>query len=219
MTAEPPRDGTPAAPASVLAALAKQRVMAIVRSSDPQHGAGLAARLISAGLRVVEVSMSTPRALEIVGGLARQYGDTAYVGVGTVLDAATAVQAAQVGAQFVVAPTLNAEVIQAATEHGLASFPGCATPSEMQRAVELGATAVKLFPASLWKPRAIADVLHAMPHLGCVPTGGVGLDDIEPWLSAGAIAVGLGSCLENGADAVMARVRSAAPGNIAREAL
>jgi 2-dehydro-3-deoxyphosphogluconate aldolase/(4S)-4-hydroxy-2-oxoglutarate aldolase len=162
--------------------------------------------------------MQTPRALEIVDGLVRQFGGTAHVGVGTVLDAATTAEAARIGARFVVAPNLNAKVVQAAAGHGLASFPGCATPSEMQRAVELGATAVKLFPASLWTPRAMTDVLHAMPHLGCVPTGGVGLDDIAPWLRAGAIAVGLGSCLEDGADAAMARVRSAALGSAVKEA-
>jgi 2-dehydro-3-deoxyphosphogluconate aldolase/(4S)-4-hydroxy-2-oxoglutarate aldolase len=183
--------------------------MAIVRSSDADQAAALAERLIGAGLQVVEVSMQIPCALQIVKDLVGRHGKAAHVGVGTVLDEATAAHAAQAGAQFIVAPTLNADVVQAARHYGMASFPGCATPTEMQRAIELEATAVKLFPASLWTPRALADILHAMPHLSCVPTGGVRLDEITQWLSAGATAVGLGSSLEQGIEAVLAQVRQA----------
>jgi 2-dehydro-3-deoxyphosphogluconate aldolase/(4S)-4-hydroxy-2-oxoglutarate aldolase len=187
--------------------------MAIVRAGDAEQAYTAATRLVDAGLRVVEVSLGTPQALDAVERLVRRHDGVAAIGVGTVLDAADVDRAAGIGASFIVAPTLNPAVVRTAAEHGLASFPGCATPSEMWQAAGLGATGVKIFPASLWTPRALADLLHALPGLRCVPTGGVRLDDIPAWLAAGALAVGLGSALAG--DSAVARVLEAvslAPG-------
>lgn len=180
---------------AVLAALQAQRVMAIVRVGDAGQAYAAGARLIDAGLRVVEVSLGTPQALDAVEKLVSRAGHTAAIGVGTVLDAADVDRAGGIGASFIVSPTLDPAVVEATVAGGLASFPGCATPSEMVRAAGLGATGVKIFPASLWTPQAVADLLHALPSLRCVPTGGVRLDDIPSWLAAGALAVGLGSAL------------------------
>ncbi len=200
-------------PDAVLGALRAQRVMAIVRAGDAEQAYTAATRLVGAGLRVVEVSLGTPQALDAVERLVRRHDGVAAIGVGTVLDAADVDRAAGIGASFIVAPTLNPAVVTAAAAHGLASFPGCATPSEMWQAAGLGATGVKIFPASLWTPRALADLLHALPGLRCVPTGGVRLDDIPAWLAAGALAVGLGSALAG--ESAVARVLEAvslAPG-------
>ena len=201
------------APDAVLGALQAQRVMAIVRAGDAGQAYTAATRLIDSGLRAVEVSLSTPQALDAVERLVRRHDGAAAIGVGTVLDAADVARAAGIGASFIVAPTLNPAVVRAAAAHGLASFPGCATPSEMWHAAGLGATGVKIFPASLWTPQALADLLHALPALRCVPTGGVRLDDIPAWLAAGALAVGLGSALAD--ESAVARVLEAvslAPG-------
>jgi 2-dehydro-3-deoxyphosphogluconate aldolase / (4S)-4-hydroxy-2-oxoglutarate aldolase len=182
--------------------------MAIVRAGGAEQAYAAASRLIEAGLRAVEVSLSTPQALDAVERLAREPGGDVTIGVGTVLDPADVGRAAAIGASFIVAPTLNPAVVAAAAGHGLASFPGCATPSEMVHAAELGATGVKIFPASLWTPQALADLLHALPGLRCVPTGGVRLDDVPAWLAAGALAVGLGSALAG--ESAVARVLEAA---------
>lgn len=200
------------AAAAVLRALSEQRIMAIVRASDAERALAIASGLIDAGLRVVEVSMGTPRALDVIARLVGRYEGTALIGVGTVLDAETVCHAAAIGAQFIVAPTLNPDVVMAASAHGLASFPGCATPSEMEHASRLGTTGIKVFPASLWRPQALSDVIRALPSLRCVPTGGIGLDDLASWLDAGAIAVGLGSALAQGSPAVVARARAAVAG-------
>ena len=192
---------------AVLGALQAQRVMAIVRAGDAGQAYAAGARLIDAGLRVVEVSLGTPRALDAVEKLVSRPGHTAAIGVGTVLDPADVDRAAGIGASFIVSPTLDPAVVEATVARGLASFPGCATPSEMVRAAGLGAAGVKIFPASLWTPQAMADLLHALPSLRCVPTGGVRLDDIPSWLAAGALAVGLGSALAD--ESAVARVLEA----------
>jgi 2-dehydro-3-deoxyphosphogluconate aldolase / (4S)-4-hydroxy-2-oxoglutarate aldolase len=193
---------------TVLGALQAQRVMAIVRAGDAGRAYAAGARLIDAGLRVVEVSLGTPRALDAVEKLVSRHGHTAAIGVGTVLAAADVDRAAGIGASFIVSPTLDRDVVETTVARGLASFPGCATPSEMWQAAGLGATGVKIFPASLWTPQAMADLLHALPGLRCVPTGGVRLDDIPSWLAAGALAVGLGSALAD--ESAVARVLEAA---------
>jgi 2-dehydro-3-deoxyphosphogluconate aldolase/(4S)-4-hydroxy-2-oxoglutarate aldolase len=97
-----------------------------------------------------------------------------------------------------VAPTLDVEVVRQARRAGVLAVPGTATPTESLAAVLAGARLVKLFPASLWSPRAVRDVLAAMPELPLVPTGGIGLDDVAAWWKHGAVAVGLGSALSRG---------------------
>jgi len=104
------------------------------------------------------------------------------------------------GARLLVTPTLEPEVISTAQRYGAATVIGTATPTEMLRAQSLGADLVKIFPASQWTPKTLADVLQALPQLRCVPTGGVTLDNAPDWIAAGAVAVGIGSALTRGDD-------------------
>jgi 2-dehydro-3-deoxyphosphogluconate aldolase/(4S)-4-hydroxy-2-oxoglutarate aldolase len=127
--------------------------------------------------------------------------------VGTVLRAREVTAAARAGAEFIVSPSFDSEVLGATQALGLLSVPGVATPSEAVRAKLLGADFQKLFPASAWSPAVMSDVLAALPDLGFIPTGGVSLDDAPLWIRAGAVAVGLGGALTRGArDDVPARV-------------
>jgi 2-dehydro-3-deoxyphosphogluconate aldolase/(4S)-4-hydroxy-2-oxoglutarate aldolase len=183
---------------ALVAALAVDRVLAIVRTSQTEDARHAAADLVDAGLRVVEVSLTTPGAWEVVEWLVGYAPPEVVVGVGTVLTADAARRAARCGAAFLVSPVLDTEVLTVGRDCGLAVVPGCATPSEMWRAIRCGATAVKIFPASTWTPRALADLLTPLPDLPCVPTGGVADDDVPAWLAAGALAVGLGSSLTDG---------------------
>jgi 2-dehydro-3-deoxyphosphogluconate aldolase/(4S)-4-hydroxy-2-oxoglutarate aldolase len=105
------------------------------------------------------------------------------------------------GAQFLVTPTLDRDVIETAHTYGLAVIPGVGTATEALTAMRYGADAVKLFPASQHVPRSLRDLLAALPQLSVIPTGGIGLDDVPQWLDAGAMAVGLGSELTRGQDA------------------
>jgi 2-dehydro-3-deoxyphosphogluconate aldolase/(4S)-4-hydroxy-2-oxoglutarate aldolase len=174
-------------------ALRAERIIAILRSQDAEEAVATGNRLVAAGIRILEVSLNTPGALAAIAELSSRSG--AIVGAGTVLTADAARQAADAGARFYVSPTLDIDTIDAAHERGMAAVPGCATPSEMLRAHGAGAEAIKVFPATMWTPAGLANVVRAMPFLSLVPTGGIGVDDARPWLSAGATALGMGSSL------------------------
>lgn len=188
-------------------AIAEQKVIAIVRGGD-RRGAETSARtLLSAGLRVVEVSLVTPSALRVIEELATSRPPGAFVGAGTVLDAAQAEHAISAGAQFLVTPAFSPEVCAAAGRLGVPVVSGVSTPTEALAATAAGSAAVKWFPASAFSPRALADVLQALPHVNVIPTGGVGTDDVSSWLEAGAVAVGMGGALLGvDADVTSARV-------------
>ncbi|MFC4948210.1 bifunctional 4-hydroxy-2-oxoglutarate aldolase/2-dehydro-3-deoxy-phosphogluconate aldolase [Pseudonocardia sp. GCM10023141] len=177
------------------AAVAEQGVVAIVRERSGPAALERAMALVDAGVRVVEVSLTTPDALPTITALAAAAGDRALVGAGTVVDVDQARQAVAAGARFLVAPVLCEQVIAYAAASGVGVLPGAATPTEMLAAHRAGADLVKVFPATTWTPRALADVLVALPHLRLVPTGGVGLADAPEWVRHGAVAVGIGSAL------------------------
>lgn len=181
----------------VMSALTEQGVVGIVRAPDADHGAAAARTLLDAGLRVVEVSLTTPGALDVVASLAAP-GRT--IGAGTVRTLADARDAHAAGAAFLVSPLLDVDVVRYAVAHDLAVLPGCLTPSEMSTAVLAGAQAVKIFPAQLWSPAGLRGLLEAMPDLRCVPTGGVSPETAPAWVSAGALAVGMGGSLTRSPD-------------------
>ncbi|ADI06046.1 2-dehydro-3-deoxyphosphogluconate aldolase/4-hydroxy-2-oxoglutarate aldolase [Streptomyces bingchenggensis BCW-1] len=203
------------------AALA-QRIFAIIRSDSYDHATATADTLLSAGLTTVEFSLTTPFALEAVTTLVREVGDEAVIGAGTVLDAASARMAVDAGARFLVSPSLDPEVIRTGHRYGLPVFPGVATPTEMVRALELGADALKLFPASAHSPRWVRDVRAALPQAALLPTGGVTVADAPEWIAAGAVACGMGSALSEGdrdvvakrAAELLARLQDVAPADV-----
>ncbi|UNO39328.1 bifunctional 4-hydroxy-2-oxoglutarate aldolase/2-dehydro-3-deoxy-phosphogluconate aldolase [Streptomyces sp. MST-110588] len=200
------------------AALA-QRVFAIVRSETYDEASATADTLLSAGITSLEISLTTPFALEAVTTLARELGNDAVIGAGTVLDAASARMAVDAGARFLVSPSLDPEVIRTGHRYGVPVFPGVATPTEMVRALELGADAVKLFPASACHPGWLKDVRAALPQAAVLPTGGVSVESAPEWIAAGAVAVGMGAALSEGdretvskrAADLLARLADAAP--------
>ncbi|WP_432092911.1 bifunctional 4-hydroxy-2-oxoglutarate aldolase/2-dehydro-3-deoxy-phosphogluconate aldolase [Streptomyces sp. bgisy100] len=200
------------------AALA-QRVFAIVRTESYDQAAATADTLISGGISSLEISLNTPFALEVVTTLTREVGDDALIGAGTVLDAQTARMAIDAGARFLVSPGLDEEVIRTGHRYGIPVFPGVASPSEMMRALELGADALNLFPASGRDPRWLRDVRAELPQAPLLPTGGVSVESAPEWIAAGAAACGLGSALSEGdrtavakrAADLLARLADAAP--------
>jgi len=178
-------------------AVAAQGVIGIVRAKDPATAAEDAGALIDAGLHAVEVSLTTPDALQVIRDLAAANPDI-WVGAGTVLDEVAVVAAVDAGARFLVAPHTTEATIRAARRRGVPIVPGAATPTEALRALEVGATMVKLFPASLYGPSVVRDMLAALPQVPLVPTGGVTRETAQDYLSAGATAVGMGSGLTRG---------------------
>ncbi|MDF3289916.1 MULTISPECIES: bifunctional 4-hydroxy-2-oxoglutarate aldolase/2-dehydro-3-deoxy-phosphogluconate aldolase [Streptomyces] len=179
------------------AALA-QRVFATIRTDSYDQAAGMADTLLSAGITTLEISLTTPFALEAVTTLVREVGDDAIIGAGTVLDAASARMAVDAGARFLAAPNLDAEVISTGHRYGIPVFPGAATVNEIVRSLELGADAVMLFPASAVGPEWLEDVRTALPQAPLLPTAGITPDSAPRWLAAGAVACGLGAPLVEG---------------------
>ncbi|MCC5036190.1 bifunctional 4-hydroxy-2-oxoglutarate aldolase/2-dehydro-3-deoxy-phosphogluconate aldolase [Streptomyces sp. WAC 00631] len=179
-------------------AVLAQRLLAIVRADSYDRAAVQAETLVSAGVAGLEISLTTPFALEAVTTLTLELGDDAVVGAGTVLDGEAARAAVDAGARFLVSPSLEPEVIRTGHRYGVPVFPGVATPTEMVRALELGADALKLFPASGHSPRWLADVRAALPQAPLLPTGGVTVESAPEWIAAGAVACGMGSALTEG---------------------
>ncbi|MCX4726054.1 bifunctional 4-hydroxy-2-oxoglutarate aldolase/2-dehydro-3-deoxy-phosphogluconate aldolase [Streptomyces sp. NPDC090052] len=178
-------------------AVTAQRVFGIVRTPGPEEAVAAADAVLDAGLHAVEIALTTPGALRAVAQLTgRRPG--ALIGAGTVLDAAAARAAVEAGARFLVSPSLHPEVIRTGHRYGVPVFPGVATPTEMVRALEEGADALKLFPASAVPPSWLRDVRAALPQAPVIPTGGVTIENAPEWIAAGAVACGMGSALTSG---------------------
>jgi 2-dehydro-3-deoxyphosphogluconate aldolase/(4S)-4-hydroxy-2-oxoglutarate aldolase len=187
-------------PETVLAALRRTRLMAIVRTAANHAIPGIVETLAQAGVCAVEIALATPDTVTAIHEVASRDIPGLALGAGTVLDTGAAAAVLQAGAGYFVSPTVIPEVIRFARERGVAVFPGAYTPTEVLTAMNLGATAVKLFPASVGGPGYIKALLDPLPTAQLVPTGGVTLESIPDYLSAGAMAVAIGSPLFRDAD-------------------
>lgn len=177
-----------------LTRLADQRVLPILRGSEPAALADVVDAVVAGGFDVIELTLSS---LDPIGDLrgARDRHPTAVLGMGTVLapDQVREVHAA--GADFVVTPVTDVAVIDAAVACGVPIIVGALSPTEVLVAHRSGAAAVKIFPAGRLGPGYLTDVGSVMPQVQLVPTGGIGEADIDDYLDNGAMAVGLGSSL------------------------
>lgn len=173
---------------AVLNDIREARAIAILRSNDHAIGRGALAAAVRGGFRVLEVTLSTPGAVEIIADLARD--EHLLVGAGTVLTVEQARSTARVGARFLVSPVMDVEVIAEANRLGCIMIPGCATPTELWNAHRAGAALQKLFPAPAGGPTWLRSVLAPMPFLRVIPTNGVEVENATEWLAAGAFAVG-----------------------------
>lgn len=178
---------------AIVDALIARGAIAVVRLPTPEWGAEAVGALASGGVTAIEVTMTTPGALKLIGQLA---GNSALlVGAGSVLTADNARQAIDAGAKYVVSPVFDADVLATAHTYDCAALPGAYTPTEMLQAYKAGADLVKVFPADTLGPGYLKAVLAPMPFLELIPTGGVTPDNVGSWLGGGAVAVGLGGSL------------------------
>lgn len=173
---------------AVLESFASHQCSAILRTDDARAVRPALDAAVRGGFRIVEVTMTTPDALAHVAAL-REQRDLV-VGAGTVLTLADAEAAAAAGAQFLVSPVVDPEVIAFARDHDLVSVPGTATPTEMMTAHRAGADLVKLFPGPAIGPAFVQAVRGPMPFLRVFPTHGVDEDNCVSWLDAGSFGVG-----------------------------
>ena len=179
----------------ILAMLENPGVIAVVRAKSAEQVRPLSEALIDAGFRAIEITMTTPNALEAIREASAQFSKIASIGVGTVLNAETARRALDAGAEFIVSPITKPEIAQVAGAAARPVMLGAYTATEAQLAFEAGTDYVKLFPADTLGPAYIKALRAPLPHLRIVPTGGVTLDNIFDFFAAGCPAVGLGSSL------------------------
>ncbi len=172
-------------------------VIAIMRAESSDQLIAAADAIKAGGVRVIEVTMTTPGALDVIAAATRRYGDEVLFGAGSVLDAETARAAILAGAGFIVAPTLKAATVALCNRYSVPVMPGIFTPTEALTAWEAGADMVKLFPASFGGPDLIKAIRAPLPQLEVVPVGGVNLDTAAAFIRKGAAALGVGSSLVN----------------------
>jgi 2-dehydro-3-deoxyphosphogluconate aldolase/(4S)-4-hydroxy-2-oxoglutarate aldolase len=181
----------------ILAALSQHRLVAIVRGISMDAADATAESLVAGGIRMLEVTMNTPGALGIIARWCERYEGRVHIGAGTVLNKAMAQQAVAAGAQFLISPNLDEDVIRYGAERGIEMWPGVLTPTEIVRACEAGATAVKVFPASIFGARYFKEIRGPLDHIPLIAVGGVDLENAADFLNAGAVAVGVGGNLVN----------------------
>lgn len=177
---------------STLEEVARTGIVAVVRVPDSSRLIQVVRAMYEGGVTCVEITMTTPNALEVIHAATREMGDQACIGVGTVLDPETARAAILAGAQYIVAPTLNEDVIRMAHRYSKPVVPGAFTPTEILRAWEAGADVVKVFPASVGGPAYFKAIKGPLPHIKLSPTGGVNLDTAGDFIRAGAEFLGVG---------------------------
>ena len=172
----------------VIAELTDPGIIAVVRAQSRGQVLPLSEALLAGGVRAIEITTSTPEAIEAIREVSKALGNSAIIGVGTVLDVATCHAACEAGAEFVVSPVTKPELVTVAHAHDRPVMLGAYTPTEAQTAHEAGSDFVKIFPADGLGPRFIKNLLAPLPHLRLVPTGGITVENATEFLNAGCAA-------------------------------
>ena len=177
------------------AVLTDTRVVAVLRAAHAKDYAPVIEALQRGGVVSIELTLSTPGVWDELPRLQERFGDALEIGVGTVTAAAEAETALDLGAAYIVTPVTDPDVITACVRRGVAVYPGGLTPTELHAGWKLGATAVKVFPASTVGPGYVSQLRGPFPDIRVIPSGGVDIDDVPDWIRAGALAVSLGGPL------------------------
>lgn len=170
-------------------------VVAVVRRPPYDKAVRITDALVAGGVRALEITVDSDRALELIALLNERYGEKVLVGAGTVLDAQTAEKAIEAGAQFIFSPVLDEETVTTTIRHEVISIPGVMTPTEVWQGYRMGADLLKIFPGSSLGVNYIKELSAPLGQIPMMPTGGVTLDNVAEFIRAGAVAVGLGSSL------------------------
>jgi len=177
--------------------LEQHKIIAIIRGLTPEQGRLTVDALYQGGVRFVEATMNTAGATAMIAEWREQYEQRMLIGAGTVLDLGMAKEAYAAGAQFLVTPNTDLDVIEYALYKGIGIFPGAFTPTEIVDAWKAGATAVKLFPMSALGISYFKEIRAPLDQIRIVPTGGIHLGNIAEFIQAGAYGLGMGNVLVN----------------------
>lgn len=181
----------------LLSKIKEGKIVAVIRGALPEQIVLIAEALSKGGITSLEITVESPRAIYAIEKLSMTFGDKLIIGAGTVLDSETARAAILAGAKFIFSPNVDEKTIQLTKRYGIISIPGALTPTEIIKAFESGGDIVKVFPASVLGPKYLRDIKGPLPHIPLMPTGGINTENINHYLSAGAVAVGVGGSLVN----------------------
>jgi len=179
----------------ILSLLTDPGIIAVVRAKTAAQILPLSEALLAGGLIAIEITMTTPNAIDAIRQAREKLGERALIGVGTVLDAETCQAAITAGAEFIVTPICRTELVAIAQAADRPIMLGAYTPTEAQLAYEAGADFIKIFPADTLGPGYMKSLRAPLPHLRIVPTGGVDVHNVADFLKAGCTALGVGSSL------------------------
>ena len=179
---------------TTLSSLLETKIIAIIRGANPGDVLKIAKALYEGGVKALEITLNSPKALSVIEQVADEIGNQVLVGAGTVLDAEAAKAAITAGAKFIISPTVDVNTIKMTRRYGIVSIPGAYTPTEILKAYSNGGDIIKVFPASAG-PQYIKDIRGPLAHIPLMPTGGVTLENIKEFQKAGGVAFGIASAL------------------------
>ncbi|MEL0096717.1 MAG: bifunctional 4-hydroxy-2-oxoglutarate aldolase/2-dehydro-3-deoxy-phosphogluconate aldolase [Planctomycetaceae bacterium] len=178
-----------------LSRMMESGIVAVIRADSGELLADVAEALVAGGVDVMEVTFTVPNAVEVIQEVKRRIGDKILLGAGTVLDTETCRAAILAGAEFIVSPSTDVEVIKLCRRYDKIVTPGIFTPTEAVTAWQAGADILKVFPADIGGPAHIKGLRGPLPQCRFMPTGGVNLDTAADFLRAGSVALGVGGAL------------------------
>lgn len=185
---------------NVITKICEKGIVAVVRADSSDQAKKIADACIKGGVAALEITFTVPGAQDVIRDLAKTYTNgEIIVGAGTVMDAETARIAILEGAQYVVSPYMNLDMIKMCNRYRIACMPGAMSIKEVVQGMEAGAEIIKVFPGELFGPKIIKSIKGPIPYAKLMPTGGVNLDNVADWIKAGAVAVGAGGSLIGGA--------------------
>lgn len=179
----------------ILNGIEESGIIAVLRLDDISQFDNIVDALLNGGVNTLEITLTTPNALELIKSFAGKNRNDFYLGAGTVLTPDDAKNVVKAGAQFIVSPILDFGIIEFANKNDIAVLPGAYTPTEIYRAWQAGADVVKVFPATSLGPKYFGDIRGPMPFLKLTPTGGVDVNNAADFIKAGASFLGAGTAM------------------------
>ena len=179
--------------ADILEKVKELGLLAVIRGPSPELTVKMVEALVAGGVLGIEITYSTPNAEEVVRTLCGKFGDSIILGMGTLTKPEQALSAKEAGANFLVSPICEPNLVKEMVSIGLLTMAGALTPTEVLQAYNLGADVIKIFPGSLGGPAYIKALKGPFPYIPMMPTGGVSAGNVREWFATGVVAVGAGS--------------------------
>lgn len=183
----------------LMANILRTGVVAVVRASSTEIAERIVGACLAGGLQAIELTFTVDGAYRIIEKLHNKLGDSCILGAGTVIDAETARIAILSGASYIVSPSFSVRTALCCNRYAVPYMAGCFTPTEMVRAMEHGVEVLKLFPSGAFSPKILKAFKAPLPQANFMPTGGINMENAKDWITAGAVALGIGGDLVVGA--------------------